>query len=159
LLLLTLEFEEKQVVNQHHKVAIKYAQLTNELLEKHTLAPTPVNYSVFFIYVNGKTPDLNAEFELLVASNQVNDTTINELYEQHISQVAQIDEEILSPLSESIGIVLNKLKEQVSSEKQAVSDLQKIDKVLAKSKQNSSLQQIVSYVQNTVNGSVAQHKS
>jgi len=147
------------VINQNYQVAMKYAQLTNELLEKHILAPTPVNYSVFFIYVNGKTPNLNKEFDKLVESNQVNDTSINELYEEHISQVAQIDEEILSPLSESINIVLNKLEEQVTSEEQTVSDLQKIDKVLAKSKQNSSLQQVVNYVQSTVNGSVTQHKN
>jgi hypothetical protein len=40
--LLLLIFEEKQVVDQNFKVAVKHAQLTNELLNKHQLAPTPI---------------------------------------------------------------------------------------------------------------------
>lgn len=157
--MLLLIFEEKQVVDQNFKVAVKHAQLTNELLNKHQLAPTPINYSVFFVYVKGSNSTLTKQLELLVESNQIDDTSINELYELHVSQVTQIDEEILSPLSESIGLVLSKLQQQVTSEEEAVTNLQKIDKVLAKSKQNSSLQQIINYVQNTVNGSVTQHKS
>jgi len=157
--LLLLIFEEKQVVNQTYQIARKHAQLTNELLSTHRLAPTPVNYSVFFIYIKGSIPVLTQQLESLVQSHEVDDTSINELYELHISQVAQIDKEILSPLSESISLVLSKLEQQVTSEEQAVTNLEKIDKVLAKSKQNSSLQQIVSYIQNTVNGSVTQHKS
>lgn len=156
--LLLLTFEEKQVAQQNYNIAVKYATLANALLEKHQLAPTPINYSVFFIYVNGDTPELNTQFDILVEADQVDDTSINELYEQHVSQVAQIDQEILSPLGDSIGLVLNKLKDQVSSEEEAVNNLKKIDKVLEKTKQSSSLQQIIGYLQNTVNGSVSQHK-
>ncbi|MEO9508046.1 MAG: GGDEF domain-containing protein [Nonlabens ulvanivorans] len=138
---------------------MKHARLTNALLNQHQLAPTPINYSVFFIYIKGTTPALTQEVESLIESNEINDTSINQLYELYVSQITQIDEEILSPLSQSINLVLDKLKQQVNSEEQAVTNLQKIDKVLSQSKQNSSLQQIINYVQSTVNGSVTQHKS
>ncbi len=145
--------------NQNYQVAKKHALLTNELLEKHQLSPLPINYSVFFIYVNAKNLVLTKQLNTLIKNNAVDDITINELYEEHVSQVAQLDTQILSPLNNSIGTMMEKLEQQVSSEEEAVQNLQKIDNALTKSGSNNSLQQIISYVQKTVNGSVEQHKS
>lgn len=145
--------------NQNYQLAKKYALLTNELLEKHQLSPLPINYSVFFIYVNAKNLVLTKQLNTLIKNNAVDDITINELYEEHVSQVAQLDTQILSPLNNSIGTMMEKLEQQVSSEEEAVQNLQKIDNALMKSGSNSSLQQIITYVQKTVNGSVEQHKS
>lgn len=154
-----LIFEGKQLKYQNNKIIKKHAQLANQLLDKHSLPPTPINYSVFFIYVSGTNPTLKNHFDLLFENNQLDETSIIELYELHISQVAQLDEEIISPLTESIDILLSKLDQQVISDEQTVTNLQKIDKALTHSIKGNSLQQIVNYVQNTVNGSVSKHKT
>lgn len=145
--------------HQNYQITKKYAQLTNELLDKYLLSPTPINYSVFFIYINATNIILTKQLNTLIENNSIDDVKINELYEEHISQVTQIDKEFLSPLHSTIDSVVNMLEQQVLSEEQAVNNLQKIDKALTKSGQSRSLQQIISYVQNTVNGSVEQHKS
>ena len=65
--------------NQNYQVAKKHALLTNELLEKHQLSPLPINYSVFFIYVNAKNLVLTKQLNTLIKNNAVDDITINEL--------------------------------------------------------------------------------
>lgn len=144
--------------HQNYQVTKKYASLTNELLDKHQLSPTPTNYAVFFIYINATNPILTEQVNLLESNNDVNDISIHELYEEHISQAAQLDKEILSPLNTTIGNMLGKLEQQVFSEEKAVDDLQKIDKALSKSVQKDVLKQIITYMQTTVNDSVEQHK-
>lgn len=144
---------------QNYQATKKYAQLTNELLEKFQLSPTPINYSVFYIYVNATNIILTKQLNNLIDRNNINDFRINELYDEHISQVTQLDKEYLSPLYTTIDSVVCMLKQQLLSEEQAVNNLQKIDKALTKSEKSNSLQQIISYVQNTVNSSVEQHKS
>ena len=145
--------------SQNYQITKKYAQLTNELLEQHQLSPLPINYSVFFIYVNGKNLVLTNQLNALIKNNTIDNVTVNELYEEHVSQVAQLDTEILSPLNSSIGTMVKKLEQQVTSEEESVQNLQKIDQALTKSGSDNSLQQIINYVQNTVNNSVEQHKS
>lgn len=145
--------------NQNYQITKKHAQLTNELLEKHQLSPLPINYSVFFIYINNKNLILNKQLNALIENNAVDDITIHALYEEHVSQVTQLDKEILSPLNSSVSTMMEKLEQQVTSEEEAVLSLQKIDKALTKAGTNTSLQQVITYVQNTVNVSVNQHKS
>lgn len=149
----------KQVKHQNYQVIKKYATLTNELLDKYQLSLLPTNYSVFFIYVNATNPVLTEQINLLIENNNIDDISINELYEEYISQVSQLDNEILSPLTATIDTILGKLEQHVYSEEKAVNDLQKIDKALSKSLQKNTLKQIITYVQNTVNDSVKQHKA
>lgn len=112
-----------------------------------------------FIYANGTNPTLTEEVNLLLDTNNINDISIDELYEKHLSQAVQLDEEILSPLNVTIDSMLGKLEQQVSSEEKAVNDLQKIDKALSQSVHKNTLQQIMTYMQSTANDSVAQHKT
>lgn len=143
----------------NYQVAKDNASLTNQLLEKYELPPNPINYSVFFVYINKSIPILIKKLDLLIKNNAVNDDAINTLYETHISQVKKVDKEILSPLNQSVDLILSKLAEQVSSEEEAVNNLAKIDKALMQTHQQSALSPIVDYLKNTVNGSVAQHKN
>lgn len=145
--------------HQNYQVTKKYAKLTNELLEEHQLSPTPTNYSVFFIYINATNPKLTGQIDLLIKENDIDDISMNEIYEEHISQAAQLDKEILSPLNVTIDSMLGKLEQQVFSEEKAVNDLQKIDTALSKSVHKDALQKIITYMQTTVNDSVEQHKS
>lgn len=145
---------------KHHSYQItkKYATQTNTLLEEYHLSPSPINYSVVFIYANNTNVALTEKMNLLINNGDISDITINELYEEYVSQSAQIDKEVLSPLNETIDTALGKLQQQVSCEEKAVNNLQKIDKALSKSVHKNALQQIISYIQTTVNDSVEQHK-
>lgn len=137
----------------------KYADLANELLLKHSIPPTPINYSVFFVYVSGTTPELNKSINLQLKENKTVDCVfIADLFNKHISTNEHVEKAVLAPLNESIDNLLTKLDEQVLSDKAAVEDLEKIDKALANQKQAGSLSQIVNYLVKTVSNSVAQHK-
>lgn len=137
----------------------KYADLANELLLKHSIPPTPINYSVFFVYVGGTSPELNKSINLQLKDNKAVDCIfIADLFNKHISTNEHVEKAVLAPLNESIDNLLTKLDEQVLSDKAAVEDLEKIDKALANQKQVGSLSQIVSYLVKTVNKSVDQHK-
>ena len=50
--------------NNKFQSAKRYADLTFELLTKYTIPPTPVNYSVLFLYTNGSNPQLNQQINL-----------------------------------------------------------------------------------------------
>ncbi len=63
---------------QNYQATKKCAQLTNELLEKFQLSPTPINYSVFYIYVNAINIILTKQLNNLIDSNNINDLRINE---------------------------------------------------------------------------------
>lgn len=148
----------------NYQTTKKYARLANNLLDEHKLSPSPINYSILYLYCSKTYSKLTIQVDLLLQTQGLNDTALNSLYEEHVLQVDKLDEEVLSPLSESIGNMLNKLELQLNSEEKAVNDLQKIDQSLASkvtesSIKENSLQQIVNYVQHTVNESVQKHKA
>lgn len=137
----------------------KYADLANKLLLKHSIPPTPINYSVFFVYVSGTTPELNKNINLQLKDKKALDCVfIADLFNKYISTNEHVEKLVLTPLNESIDNLLTKLDAQVLSDKAAVEDLEKIDKALANQKQVGPLAKIVSYLVKTVNDSVDQHK-
>lgn len=145
--------------NESYASAKKYADLANQLLVKHAIPPTPINYSVLFVFVNGTKPELNKLINLQLKENKPLDCVfIGDLFNQFISTNEQVEKSVIAPLSESIEHLMSKLEQQASSDQAAAEDLTKIDRALANHKQTGSLSQIVNYLTKTVNRSVEQHK-
>ena len=139
--------------------AKRYADLTIELLTKHNIPPTPVNYSVFFLYTNGSSPKLNQQINLQIKHNKPLDCIFIEgLFNQFISNSEQIHQAVMSPLNESINSLLAKIEEQVSLDEEAAVNLKKIDSALEKTNQPNSLTKVVNYLLTTANNSASQHK-
>ena len=59
----------ERMENNNYLSAKRYADLTMELLEKHQIPPSPINYSVFFLYTNGSNPLLNQQINLQLKQN------------------------------------------------------------------------------------------
>ena len=139
--------------------AKRYAVLTNELLEKYQIPPTPINYSVFFLYSNGSNPLLNQQINIQIKQKKPLDCIfIETLFNQYISNTEQVHNDVINPLNESIDTLLSKINQQVTLDNEAIENLNKIDKALESSIHSSSLNKVVSYLVTTVNNSTNQHK-
>lgn len=138
----------------------RYADLTLELLAKHDISPTPINYSVFFLYSNGGTPELNQKINLQIKQKKVLDNVfIENLFSDYLSNSEQIKNTVLSPLNVSISTLLNNLNEQVNFVQETADNLKKINKALVNTSQPNSLNKIVTYLLTTVNHSSLQHQN
>lgn len=146
--------------NNNFNAAKRYAELTMELLNKHNIPPTPINYSVFFLYTNGSNPQLNQQINLQIKQNKALDCVFVEtLFNQFISNSEAVNQQVINPLNQSINNLLEKIEEQVNLDAEAVSNLQKIDHALEKSNHSSSLNKVVHYLLNTITKSANQHKT
>ncbi|MGJ8693511.1 MAG: GGDEF domain-containing protein [Thalassotalea sp.] len=140
--------------------AKRYAEITMELLTKHAIPPTPINYSVFFLYTNGSQPLLNQQINLQIKQNKALDCIfIEALFNQFVSNSEQVNHGIINPLNDSINSLLTKIDAQVTQDEEAVNNLRKIDSALEKSNQPASLNKVVNYLLNTINNSTNQHKN
>jgi diguanylate cyclase len=62
-------------------------------------------------------------------------------------------------LEQTLTTTLEQINKQVSNEDKAAKNLQKLDKILANSKKNTSTDNIVSYLFNTISSTKAQHQA
>lgn len=146
--------------NNKFQSAKRYADLTLELLTKYTIPPTPINYSVLFLYTNGSNPKLNQQINLQIKQNKTLDCIFLEaLFNEFVSNSEQVQQAVMSPLNESINTLLHKIDTQVSLDEEAILNLQKIDQVLERTNQSKSLNKVVNYLLTTVNNSANQHKT
>lgn len=146
--------------NNKFNTAKRYADLTMELLLKHNIPPTPINYSVFFLYTNGSNPKLNQQINLQIKHNKALDCIfIESLFNEYVSNAEQMNQSVIDPLNDSLNNLLDKIDEQVSLDEEAVNNLRKIDNALEKSNQPTSLNKVVAYLLNTITNSANQHKN
>lgn len=146
-------------IDNQFESAKRYADLAIEFLNKHNIPPTPINYSVFFLYTNGSNPLLNQEINLQLKQNKPLDSVfIESVFNQFVSNSEQVKHSVMTPLNDSINNLLNKVEEQVNLDNETVVNLKKIDSALEKSDQPSALNKVVSYLLSTINNSAEQHK-
>lgn len=146
-------------IDNQFESAKRYADLAIEFLNKHNIPPTPINYSVFFLYTNGSNPLLNQEINLQLKQNKPLDSVfIESVFNQFVSSSEQVKHSVMTPLNDSINNLLNKVEEQVNLDNETVVNLKKIDSALEKSDQPSALNKVVSYLLSTINNSAEQHK-
>lgn len=97
------------------KQASEYLRQVIPLLSQQNLAPTPVNYAVFYSYISGSSKALNEVIEnILSEKKSFDETMMSELYTKYINGFSTIEqqgniqrllEKVMSEASDEIGHV------------------------------------------------------
>jgi len=126
----------------------------------HKIAATPTHYSVVYCYLSKENVTLNQKIELQLTSKKPLDAIfIDALFTEFLSNSQQVEDEVFSPFEEALSHSLIQLDNQVSCEKEAVNNLNKIEKALSKLGEHKPLQKIITFLLNAVGKSQNQHKS
>lgn len=142
-----------------YQVTSKFSEHTHDFLSSHLIAPTPVNYSVIYLYISNENEMLSAAIDKKLQQGElITADFMADLFKRYVSFTQQIENTVLAPLEETLSKTLEQISKQVSNEDKAVNNLQKLDKILAQSKNNASMDNIVSYLYNTIKNTKAQHE-
>ena len=145
--------------DDNYQVTSNFSELTHDFLSSHLIAPTPVNYSVIYLYISNENELLTAAIDKkLQESGLITPDFIADLFKRYVSFTQQVENTVLSPFEETLNKTLDQINKQVSNEVKATKSLQKLDKVLTNTTHHKSLEQIVSYLFNTINNTKAQHQ-
>jgi diguanylate cyclase len=142
-----------------YQVTSRFSEHTHDFLSSHLIAPTPINYSVIYLYISNENEMLSAAIDKTLKQGKVITADfMNELFNRYVSFTQQIENTVLAPFEQTLSNTLEQINKQVSNEDKAAINLQKLDKILAQSKNNPSMDNIVSYLFNTINNTKAQHE-
>ncbi len=137
-----------------YKSATKYSELTLKLLAQHHLAPSPINYSVIYLLVTNRHAQLAADINVQLANNNTLDSVFIEMmFDKHLTQSQQFDQNFLEPLLGSLSSTVELINDQVDSGRKISSNLEKVDLALSKNKFHQPLQDVVNYLIHTVKDS------
>jgi diguanylate cyclase len=143
-----------------YQVTSKFSEHTHDFLSSHLIAPTPVNYSVIYLYISNENEMLSAAIDKKLQQGElITADFMADLFKRYVSFTQQIENTVLAPFEETLTKTLEQITKQVSNEDKAATNLQKLDKILAQSKNNASMDNIVSYLFNTINSTKAQHEA
>ncbi|WP_085296728.1 GGDEF domain-containing protein [Cognaticolwellia mytili] len=146
------------LIKDNFDEALKISESTNELLSHYQIPPSPVNYSVIYLYVSKRNEKLTAELDRHIQSYQEIDLTfIESLFEKYISNSHAIETQILAPIEKSLTSTLAKINEQVDSDKVVASNLKKAEKALSQHEYQKSMQNIVAFLMKSIATSQQQH--
>ncbi|HAI96141.1 MAG: diguanylate cyclase [Cycloclasticus sp.] len=99
------------------KQAAEYLRQVIPMLSQHNLAPTPVNYSVFYTYLSGASQSLNKAVDSIISEKKpFNLVTMLALYEKFINGGASLEQQ------EKIQQTLEKIISDTCNEIQQVND-------------------------------------
>lgn len=145
--------------DDNYQVTSNFSELTHDFLSSHLIAPTPVNYSVIYLYISNENELLTAAIDKRLQQHSVISTDfIADLFKRYVSFTQQVENTVLSPFTETLNKTLAQISKQVDNEAKAAKSLQKLDKVLVNTKHHKSLEQIIGYLFNTINNTKAQHQ-
>lgn len=126
----------------------------------HNIAPTPTHYSVIYCYFTKENVSLNQKIDAHLTTEKPLDAIfIEALFTEYLSNAQQIEDKILTPFEKALSSSLTQLDNQVSSEQEAVSTLNKIEKALSRLGEHKPIQNIITFLLNAVGKSQTQHKS
>jgi len=142
-----------------YEVTSKFSEHTHDFLASHLIAPTPVNYSVIYLYISNENEMLTAAIDKVLQKGEtITADFMADLFKRYVSFTQQVENTVLAPFEETLTKTLAQISEQVSNEDKVVSNLEKLDKILAKSNNKASMDNIVSYLFNTINSTKVQHE-
>jgi diguanylate cyclase len=126
----------------------------------HSVSPTPNHYAVAYCYFTKENLSLNNKIDVQLAAYKSLDTIfIDSLFVEFLSNTQQIEDKIFTPFGQTLSSTLAQLDHQVSSEKAAISHLNKIGKALGQLGEYKPLQNITTFLLNAIGQSQVQHKS
>jgi len=142
----------------NYQVTSNFSELTHDFLSSHLIPPTPVNYSVIYLYISNENDLLTAAIDKKLNQNGLITTDfIADLFKRYVSFTQQIENTVLAPFTETLNKTLDQITKQVSNEAQATQKLQKLDQALIKTKHHKSLEHIIDYLFSTINNTKSQH--
>lgn len=142
-----------------YQVTSEFSERTHDFLSSHLISPTPVNYSVIYLHISNENEMLSAAInKKLQQGTLITADFMADLFKRYVSFTEQIENTVLAPFEQTLSKTLEQISKQVSNEDKAVNNLEKLDKILAKTKNNTSMDNIVSYLFNTINSTKAQHE-
>ncbi len=137
-----------------YKSAAKYSELTLEFLTQHHLAPSPINYSVIYLLVSERHPQLKTDINVQLANkNALDSVFIEMMFDKHLTKSEHFDQNFLEPLLGSLSTTVKLINDQVDSGRTISSNLEKVDLALSKNKYHQPLQEVVNYLIHTVKDS------
>ena len=144
----------------NYQVTSKFSEHTHDFLSSHLIAPTPVNYSVVYLYISNENEMLSAAIDKKLQQGElITADFMADLFKRYVSLSQQVENTVLAPFELTLSKTLEQISKQMSNEDKAVNNLQKLDEILAKSKNNTSMDNIVSYLFNTINSTKSQHEA
>lgn len=142
-----------------YQITSQFSEHTHDFLASHLIAPTPVNYSVIYLYISNENEMLTAAMDKTLQQGEaITADFMADLFKRYVSFSQHVENTVLVPFEQTLSKTLKQISKQVSNEDKVVDNLEKLDKILSKSKNNSSMDNIVSYLVNTINNSKAQHE-
>lgn len=145
---------------ENYQVTSNFSELTHDFLSSHLIAPTPVNYSVIYLYISNENDLLTAAIDKKLQQGELITTDfIAELFKRYVSFSEQIENTVLSPLEKTLSKTLDQISMQVRNEVKSTENLQKLDKLLTNTEHHKSIEHIVVYLFKTINKTKAQHQA
>lgn len=146
--------------HDNFQAASQYSKITHTFLNKYEIPPTPVNYSVIYLYTSNLNAELKKEIDRqITATGTVDAIFIDHLFIKFVSNAEHIEKSILTPFEASLSEILDKMNQQAACDKILVSHLEKADKALAKTEHHKSLHKVVNFLFGTINSSQLQHRA
>lgn len=145
---------------ENYQVTCNFSELTHDFLSSHLIAPTPVNYSVIYLYISNENVRLTAAIDKKLQQRElITADFIAELFKHYVSFTEQVENDVLSPFENTLSRTLNQISLQVLNEIKSTENLQKLDSLLANTEQHKSIEHVVSYLFKTINNTKEQHQA
>lgn len=143
----------------NYQVSSNFSELTHDFLSSHSIPPTPVNYSVIYLYISNENKLLSAAIDKqLKQKTVITADFIADLFKRYVSFSEQIENNVISPFEKTLTNMLNHINQQVGNEQKVTKSLQKLNTILKNKEHNQSLKHVVSFLSETINYSTTQHQ-
>ena len=143
---------------------VQYATVLSErtlaFLTNHNIAPTPMNYSVIYLYSSNQNKALKADIlKQMSDKSPVDGIFLEHLFNRYISNNEKIEQAILIPFESTLKRALSQINDQVVNEKETAKNLDIADKALSKMVDHKPLHKVVNFLLSSIHTSKSQHKS
>lgn len=146
--------------DKNYQITSNFSELTHDFLSNHLIAPTPVNYSVIYLYISNENEFLSAAIDKKLKENKV--ITVDflaDLFNRFVSFSEQVENTVLSPFEETLNKTLDQISLQLGNEEKVTKSLQKLNTILTKTEHHKSLNHIVAYLFDTISNTKSQHQT
>ena len=100
-----------------YQVTSRFSEHTHDFLSSHLIAPTPINYSVIYLYISNENEMLSAAIDKTLKQGKVITADfMNELFNRYVSFTQQIENTVLAPFEQTLSNTLEQINKQVSNE-------------------------------------------
>jgi len=146
--------------DNNYQVSSNFSELTHDFLSNHLIAPTPVNYSVIYLYISNENELLTAAIDKKLKKNMlITADFMADLFKRYVSYSEQVENTVISPFEKTLNKTLDQISLQVGNEEKVTKSLQKLNTILTKTEHHKSLTHIVGYLFDTINNTKDRHQA